>query len=77
MPSYEKNGMECAFARNGSSKREGCARRVLLVRELRKPKFNHDKVNPPQHLATSSFRNLRQRRVIVIDRKNTQTILTG
>lgn len=59
------------------AKREGCARRVLLVRELRKPKFSHDKVNPPQHLATSSFRNLRQRRVIVIDRKNTQTILTG
>lgn len=59
------------------AKREGCARRVLLVRELRKPKFNHDKVNPPQHLATSSFRNLRQRRVIVIDRKNIKSILTG
>lgn len=59
------------------AKRQGCARRVLLVRELRKPKFNHDKVNPPQHLATSSFRNLRQRRVIVIDRKNIKSILTG
>lgn len=59
------------------AKREGCARRVLLVRELRKPKFNHDKVNPPQHLATRVLHNLRQRRVITIDRKNTQTVLTG
>lgn len=59
------------------AKREGCARRVLLVRESELPKFNHDKVNPPRHSTTRVFRNLRQRRVIVIDRKNTHSILTG